>query len=558
MSRHLLMIERLNTNNVSFPGYLVSSTAPLNVEDRQEFTVEKRPDDVILEIADYLKKHEGNAEILILIHGYNTDKSGADWWYRTACEYIAQNFDQHIGSGFVVIGFRWPSEKIFQDVPGGFAVKATNIWKFVRSLSKSFRALPLPLAIAGKIGLAIAVIGMMINFLLAAFNLANSLVLVASSTIILFISLLIVFAILTVFVLRVSGYFRDTYRAANYGVSDLVEFIRQLDNKLVEQLEKENPLFDLAFWKQKNSDRRIRLNFVGHSMGAYVVTNTVRILSDVFDRNSIGSLEIDQQKKTPSSDIGNVFRLGRLVLVAPDIPSETLISGRGNPLRSSLRRFDEAYVFSNEGDAVLKLASTAANYFSFPTSTRDGGYRLGNVVVRSPDQRAGIVNLDSNGQLLPLSSSEFLNRLSIREGLPLSTRQQRIGWESDRFIAELFTYFDCTDYKERNKGIVSRALRKPFMNLLDYMAQTLAGIDGHGGLIYNSDAEWSRQLIYGLSCLGFEKALGLLDASETDKLALLKAFSDKCETKGMQILLAVERYQVDVLGKREARDRTGY
>lgn len=557
MSRHLLMIERLNTNNVSFPGYLVSSTAPLNVEDRQEFTVEKRPDDVILEIADYLKKHEGNAEILILIHGYNTDKSGADWWYRTACEYIAQNFDKHIGSGFVVIGFRWPSEKIFQDVPGGFTAKAKNVWKFVRSLSKSFRALPLPLAIAGKVGLAIAVIGMMINFLLAVFNLTNSLILVASSTIILFISLLIVFAILTVFVLRVSGYFRDTYRAANYGVSDLVEFIRQLDNKLVERMEKENPLFDLAFWKQKNSDRRIRLNFVGHSMGAYVVTNTVRILSDVFDRNSIGSLEIDQQKKTPSSDIGNVFRLGRLVLVAPDISSETLISGRGNPLRSSLRRFDEAYLFSNEGDAVLKLASTAANYFSFPTSTRDGGYRLGNVVVRSPDQRAGIVNLDSNGQLLPLSSSEFLNRLSIREGLPLSTRQQRIGWESDRFIAELFTYFDCTDYKEQSKGIVSRALRKPFMSLLDYVAQTLVGIDGHSGLIYSSDAEWSRQLIYGLSCLGFETFLGLSGASETDRLALLKAFSDKCEARGMQVLLAAERYHVDVMAKKD-RDRDGY
>ena len=55
----------------------------------------------------------------------------------------------------------------------------------------------------------------------------------------------------------------------------------------------------------------------------------------------------------PSNAIGNVFSLRRLVLVAPDIPAETLLSSRGNFLASALSRFDEAYLFSNEGDEIL-------------------------------------------------------------------------------------------------------------------------------------------------------------------------------------------------------------
>ncbi|NJR51228.1 MAG: hypothetical protein HC780_18285 [Leptolyngbyaceae cyanobacterium CSU_1_3] len=45
--------------------------------------------------------------------------------------------------------------------------------------------------------------------------------------------------------------------------------------------------------------KRIRLSFIGHSMGAFVVTNAVRILSDVFDPGSIGSLDVDNLKKVP-------------------------------------------------------------------------------------------------------------------------------------------------------------------------------------------------------------------------------------------------------------------
>jgi hypothetical protein len=66
--------------------------------------------------------------------------------------------------------------------------------------------------------------------------------------------------------------------------------------------------------------------------------------------NSYGAGSPEQ----PSSDIGNVFTLKRFVLASPDISAETLLSNRGNFLASALARFDEAYLFSNEGDEVLR------------------------------------------------------------------------------------------------------------------------------------------------------------------------------------------------------------
>lgn len=544
MSRHLLTIESFDMNGFRLPGYMVSSTAPINVEEKEEIKVDRDPNEVIKEIASYLSNHGDDAEILIAIHGYNSDVSGARWWYEETRRYINQNFADQVSPNLIVIGYRWSSEKVFPTVPGK---KFQNSLSFLQSIKKALKALPKPLAITGIFGLSLWVFGGIFNTIIALLKLVSDLTILIASSFVLTIALLVVVAILTIFVLRISGYFRDTYRAANYGVADLVEFIRQLDYQIVQQ-------------SPEGKQARIRLNFIGHSMGAYVVTNTVRILSDVFDRDSIGNLEISNQKKCPSPNIGNVFRLSRLVLVAPDISAETIISGRGNPLRSSLRRFDEAYLFSNEGDMVLKIASTAANYFSFPASTREGGYRLGNVIIRNPGkfgiEKNGIVNLDSSGKLLPLKGSDFLDCLFLREGVPLSKRQEQIGLEGDRFIAELFTYFDCTNYQENGHGIVTQALGKPFLSSTDYIALILSGIDGHNGLIYQKDADFGRRLIYGLSCLGFEKFLSTIDPTQNDPRALLELFSQRCEDKGIQVLLANERYDCNIL--HESCDRQGY
>ena len=68
-------------------------------------------------------------------------------------------------------------------------------------------------------------------------------------------------------------YFRDNYRASNFGVPDLIQVIRAIDAEIVRQHEEGGVTGPLP---------RIQLSFIGHSMGGYVVTNAIRTLSDVF------------------------------------------------------------------------------------------------------------------------------------------------------------------------------------------------------------------------------------------------------------------------------------
>ncbi len=86
---------------------------------------------------------------------------------------------------------------------------------------------------------------------------------------------------------------------------------------------------------------------------------------------------------------------------------------------------------------ALRLASTAANYFSYPSKTQDGGYRLGNVTVRNTEK-----------------------------------------------------YVDLQG-REKTRGLVSHALRKPALIYKDYVSLTLdyfsGKIDTHEG--YFSDGE---------------------------------------------------------------------
>ncbi len=350
----------------------------------------------------------------------------------------------------------------------------------------------------------------------------------------------------SLFILRIIVYFRDSFRALNFGVPDLVEFIRQLDLGLVKRkihdslfttvtqavsqqstvdsallakavrktwelietnqallsdrkddafrlllptlkqgklaqlddglfltiyacfVEADRPDYSQAefeaaatWWNEEK--RRIRLTFIGHSMGGFVTTQVIRILSDVFDPNAIGnSASLD---KLPPSHVGRVFSLGRLVLVSPDIPLRTIISGRTNFLRSSLRRFEEAYLFSNEGDLALRLASTAANYFSYPARTRTQGFRLGNVTVNLPsknDNVYGIVNLKqmtSNkvDHLLQYIGVKVLGREDRSLGQGNRKKKESEGDNESlaphktdpESIADLFTYLDCTEYRDQ-------------------------------------------------------------------------------------------------------------
>lgn len=391
MSASLLSIQKLNPPG-GFPAYMVASTAPYNVEDPAlEFLdpvtkkIPEKSEKLLKQIIAHLKEHKGNAEILIVIHGYNTSVTGVKEWF----EDIKKHIENYRGcpDGFLLIGYRWPSEQIVASELSGSRKSTLDAVKDKYESSK--KVLPVVLNVIshyGILGFVGGVTGLLVSLLVSL--LTDVLAVPDMSTVrvvaLIFIvaSLVAILPIFTVLLLRLAGYFRDNYRANYYGVPDLVELIRQIDAGLIDGVSDE----ERGKLKEDWDKRRIKLSFLGHSMGGFVVTNTVRILSNVFDSKSVGTLSTTDTKKAPSPDIGNVFRLGRLVLVSPDIPAETIISGRANYLKSSLRRFEEAYLFSNEGDMALRLASTAANYFSFPTRTQDGGYRLGNVNIRSAQE----------------------------------------------------------------------------------------------------------------------------------------------------------------------------
>jgi uncharacterized membrane protein len=600
MNNQLLSVSRLAPQGaIDFPAYFVGSTAPINVEEPNPSSGDQGLKDYIDEIVAGLQRHAADAEILIMIHGYNTDVGGTEYWCRKTCEYIAEHYPNK-PQGLIVLGYRWPSEKSFTDDQG------KPSWK---PALKAQAALPRAIWYLAIGALACAIASLLgdLTSLFALFSTVGAsklgvIISVLVSGIFLTAALVALLPILTLVGLRLSNYFRDTFRANNYGVADLVELIRQLDNALVESAAGETRADREATWHP----RRVKLSFIGHSMGAFVVTNTVRVISDVFDKDSIGNLQSQTTPRKPTSRIGNAFALSKLVLVAPDISSEAIISGRANVLRASLRRFDEAYLFCNEGDMALRLASTTANYFTYPAGTREGGYRLGNVTVRdsvgktdqsdpaaaSPNLNAlvehyGVVNQAADGRLI--ADRSLLSYLFIRHNQSLESRQQDIAGlaKTQKSIAELFTYFDCTNYAETvclpnsqrsgqprfvRRGIVSRALGKVSLNFWDYCALvwdfSKGRIDPHGGYIFCGDAVFSKRAIYGLACLGFEGFLDtmtlegnyareletiqqsrpdLVNDHQLQRTAQLKVLSGLCADRGIQVLLAPERYHVNVM-----------
>jgi hypothetical protein len=571
MTATLLSIEKLSSNNLPFPAYFVTSTAPINIEDPQADHPPSAKDleDLINEIAQHLQIHQDDAEILIAIHGYNTSQIGVQKWFESIARHLDSHHSHSRSPGFLLIGYRWPSEQI---IPLGKDIQEDK-GSFLNKLQSASQALPVILGWicrGGGIGFIVGIIGSVASLLAIAMGISKGVMMLIIFSLLTMISGAAISPVVTLIALRVFGYFRDHYRATNFGVADLVELIRQIDNALIKASPGENRAAKEDYW-EKN---RIKLSFIGHSMGGVVVTNTVRILSDVFDPRSIGSIDANEPEKNPSSSIGNVFSLGRLVLVAPDIPVETIISGRANFLQSSLRRFEEAYLFSNEGDMALRLASTAANYFSYPSDTQDGGYRLGNVTVRySTEAKKSLqqstaswsacygmivkrldeqlVNL-LNGQEIRIPGAP-LKYLYIREKKPLSQRQAAVALghkqnlkliNSERQVAvalepnqkpkpvigELFTFFDCTDYTEayenfrgqqKTQGLLSHALRKQALSFKDYMLLTIdffsGKIDTHGGYFSDGkslsnqklkpEATFTKLAIYGLAAIGFEKFL---------------------------------------------------
>ncbi|MGL6138777.1 MAG: alpha/beta hydrolase [Planktothrix sp.] len=179
-------------------------------------------------------------------------------------------------------------------------------------------------------------------------------------------------------ILRISVYQRDRYRAIHYGAPDLAEFFWRLDKVLGE-----NPYTSMPFYEPEKETAianyynqqfpPMNVNLIGHSMGALVIINVLRILSDRFGKED----RLEYEK----NNIGDYLQLDKLILTSPDIPLEFLREGRNNYVRSAILRCNEIYLFSSDRDLILRYLSILGNWFSEP-SIEMSGLRLGNVYLK--------------------------------------------------------------------------------------------------------------------------------------------------------------------------------
>ncbi len=177
--------------------------------------------------------------------------------------------------------------------------------------------------------------------------------------------------------LRVSTYARDHYRALHYGVPDLGEFMRALEERL------------------QRANVKVELDVVGHSMGALVLINAFRIMSDYFH----GPLAPEDA----ALGRDGTFQLRTLVLCAPDLPAVMATPDRNNYFLSALRRFRSLHIFCSDRDIILKWLSSLANWFSEPRHDM-AGRRLGIVLlVRDRPTHLGTPDSRVDWRLLPVT-----------------------------------------------------------------------------------------------------------------------------------------------------------
>ena len=523
------------------PTFFIESTAPNNVDDEIPSNASPVPPELIQvdadaaigEIAEALSTG-ADPNLVVMVHGFNNARDRVLDMYRDAAVAIQQDAEiQAHRSGLVCIGYRWPSERMLQP------------WK------DFWRALPRLPAGLFAVGLAMLIVswtlyaerGEWVAWL--AHALAISGIALAG-------------LIAVAFLLRVIVYFRDQYRATNYGIPDLTHVIRTIDAAVAER-----------HARRQMPQRRGHLSFIGHSMGGFVVTNTIRALVDATDESSssietFGRRSFEQQthargseEEFPRSHVGKTFRLMRFVLASPDIPAEHLLSSRSNFLASALVRFTEAFLFSNEGDEVLRQISTTANYFSFPAKTRAHGFRLGNVEILASGY--GFIRMNAND----IPARLRVGDLTIREleGRMEAAAQKRAaaamqlgdlpnpsagppGVHTEAPLPKRFTYFDCTDYVDRDgsgrlRGLLTFAkrwkannpvARLPWYAHLSLLLGYLRGrVNVHGGYF---DGAFGKEMTLRLACLGFRGAVNAYgDAT---------AMSQACAAKQVRVLVSPE------------------
>jgi hypothetical protein len=427
--------------------------------------------------------------------------------------------------GLVCVGYRWPSEKMGKPLRGSWdALPTLPTWILYFGIAVVLLSFPL-------FYLAVQTRQWWIDLFRYIWN-------PGGVHVITMLGWTSAGLILMVVLLRAIVYFRDNFRASNYGIPDLIQVIRAIDSEIVRQY---------ANGGNTTPPRNVQLSFIGHSMGGFVVTNTIRTLSDVFAapvtalnyRQEAGS---ESMPEPASNEIGNVFKLMRFVLASPDIPAEALLSGRANFLASALLRFREAYLFSNEGDEVLRQISTLANYFVFPTNSRNYGFRLGNVEILS--RSYGLINAGEQDFLSSLRIGT-LTLQQLHDALEAArTSRQPNAQAVQAPLPKVFSYFDCTDYVDqdgtgqvrplltfakRKKRNDARALLRWYSHLWLLLAYVFRGQkpNVHGGYF---EGLLSQQLIYRLACLGYDDTVAAYGG--------LATMGTNCERQQIRVLLS--------------------
>ncbi|MBE9191129.1 alpha/beta hydrolase [Gloeocapsopsis crepidinum LEGE 06123] len=472
-----LIIKRYNQNGTTFAHCLICSTVPNNAESQYRedlFSDYSYSLNALAQLKETLKKFieskwENSGQnilekisIILDIHGYNVplENFEKNTYEPLERKFQADTSGKYFDDFVIFINFSWPSESVLKS-------------QWIDWL----RAMPL-----------------MLQLLLIG---AVALIFVFRATLLYSLGLILGGLVLCLVALRLVVYFRDRDRAANHGVFDAVELVRWL-HVILQEILQEKALHSPEAAEHLKSDPEffgvVNLSFVAHSMGCFVTTQMIRILSDIFDPSAImrwkttdgpfGGTDtkrsLTAEEIVELSKIGHFFTLKSLILASPDIPIWAITTGHSNFLKSCLPRFKEAYLFTNDADMVLRLASTVANYFVFPSASRIGGYRLGNLTL-TKNRSYGMINVSDKD----LGVRAFTRNINLTEKPFYST--------SD--VYQFFTVVDCTDYQDKlvtNSGLQGRRLsvltaNNSITNLLNYTATSICHflgigqIDSHGG-----------------------------------------------------------------------------
>jgi len=501
---------------------LVRSTAPVNAEegslqlplrgkgetltDHTEEALQQLRHSLATFLAGFRASHQGSEDFLVAlkdklkivlnIHGYSTPLLN---FHRNAFlatknkltrdrAKLASNKEK-FADYVVFIDYSWPSEQAFSLSPAAV----------LRATPFLLRLLLILALLIGLAGLVVVLTSSGAAGWTLVLGLLGGLLLGISTALLL---------------LRMVTYFRDRDRAASAAVYDGVELVRWLHQIFLEEITNAAPQIEvvtelIALLKEApapagsghppegNGKVAVELSLLAHSMGCFVATQLVRTLSDVFDPKALErwrSLgpegpfsEADPcgaaSEKSTNGSIGDLFTLGQLVLASPDIPVWALTNGRSNPLQACLRRFREVFLFTNDADVVLRLLSTLANFFVFASGSREGGYRLGNVVPLDGSRSWGTRSLDLN------QIGFHGMRGAARLNKPLALTQP--PFLARTVPASHLNLIDCTDYcdlpvSSKGKGWGPRlASRGPAWRPLRYLFTLVAFVRGrldpHGG-----------------------------------------------------------------------------